>query len=103
MPTPNDDETISAQVLRALGDLSDTMRTNNQRFDEITSSLRRDFWATLAKIQLDAMQHRDEHTADQNERTHRQTTYDRWMGALTVLGLINLLLALYLATQGAHG
>jgi len=64
------------------------------------AAMRKDFWDTTLKIQRDAAQHRDEHTVERGERSNRQTTHDIWMGALTLLGLINLLLAMYLVFQG---
>ena len=52
-----------------------------------------------SRIQLDAAQHRDEHSAERKERAadavdrlNRQLTINLWMGALTALVVLNLLL-----------
>lgn len=110
----SDDSNTSAMVT-AVRDMSRNLETFQRHADDerrklrsavdaTVAAMRKDFWATTAAIQRDAAQHRDEHTAERTERaadlmqrTHRQTTIDIWMGALTVLGLINLALMLYLA------
>jgi hypothetical protein len=103
-----DDDRYAREVIRAVGDLTKRLEEHTSTRDAafkqlqesvegVVVSMRQDFWKTTIAIQRDATQHRDEHIVDRGERTHRQTTVDVWMGALTLLGLINLALILYLA------
>ena len=62
-------------------------------------AMRKDVFKTIAAVQLDARQHRDEHAAERKERAadavdrlNRQLALNLWLGALTVLVVVNLLL-----------
>ncbi len=109
----SDDDAYANAVVKALADMAHKLETFERHADDerhklragvdaTVAAMRKDFWDTTLVIQRDAAQHRDEHTVERRERTNRQATHDIWMGALTVLGLINLILAVYLAVQGAR-
>lgn len=68
--------------------------------------MRKDVFRTIAAVQLEASQHRDEHAAERKERAvdaidrlNRQMVVNLWMGALTALVVLNLLLIGFIAVQ----
>lgn len=72
-------------------------------------AMRKDVFKTVAALQLDTRQHRDEHAAERKERAadavdrlNRQLTVNMWMGALTALVVINLLLIGFVVVQVAR-
>lgn len=120
MPAPTDEEFHVSAMVDAVRDMQRKLEAFERHGDEertklragidaTVAAMRKDVWDTLVDLQLDASQHRDEHITERKERAadsivraNRQTTVDMWMGGLTVLGLINLVLALYLAFHGAR-
>lgn len=110
---PNNEEFHTSAMVEAVRDMArklehferhadDERKKLRAGVDSTVAAMREDFWKTTLVIQRDQAQHRDEHTAERQERTNRQASHDIWMGALTVLGLINLALALYLVFQVAR-
>ena len=78
--------------------------------DATVAAMREDFWQTTIAIQRDATVHRDEHIVERKERaadivqrTQRQATVDNWMGALTILAVINLVALVVLIAIQAYG
>lgn len=72
-------------------------------------SMRKDVFKTVAAVQLDTRQHRDEHAAERKERAadaaervNRQLTINLWMGALTALVVLNLLLIGFVVVRVAQ-
>jgi hypothetical protein len=112
-----EDDSYARAVVKVVGDLTKRVDDYEQSSKEDRAAfktsiestmvkLRTDFWDTTIKIQRDAAIHRDEHIVERKERAadliqriQRQTTVDIWMGALTLLGLINIILVLYLALR----
>lgn len=114
---PNEEEFHTSAMVDAVRDMSRKLEQYQRHADDerkkmlgdvnaTVAGMRQDFWKTTIAIQRDQAQHRDEHTAERKERaadvvvrSHRQTTHDVWMIALTVLGAINLAVTGYLAVQ----
>ena len=106
--TNDDDETsvvvgIIRDLTKRVDDYERKSSADRQAFktaiEENMIQLRRDFHAALAPIQLNEIDHRRVHETDRNERAvdavdrlNRQLTYNLWMGALTALVVLNLLL-----------
>ena len=106
---PSDDDHPSAMVA-AVRDMATKLELYQQHADYqrtklmesvnlTVEAMRKDVFATTSRIQLDISQHKDEHTADRKERSvdaieriNRQLTINLWMGALTALVVLNLLL-----------
>lgn len=72
-------------------------------------AMRKDVFKTIAAVQLDTRQHRDEHSAERKERAadaidrmNRQLALNLWLGALTVLVVFNLMLIGYIAVEVAR-
>lgn len=138
MPEPNEDA-YAREVIRTVSDLvrkTDALETTvaqsvrhadeerdkllasvnatiEQKWSESIGSveaMRKDVFRAIVSLQLNASQHRDEHSAERNERAaaigtevaarstdaidriNRQLTVNLWMGALTALVVLNLLL-----------
>jgi len=109
MQPPNEEYHTSAMV-DAVRDMTrkleqfqrhadDARKTQRNELLNLIESLRKDVYRAISALQLDSSQHRDEHAADRQrqaadaiERINRQLTWNVWMGALTVLVVINLLL-----------
>ncbi len=72
-------------------------------------AMRKDTYRAIIALQLDASQHRDEHSAERKERAadavdrlNRQLTINLWMGALTALVVLNLLLIGFVVVKTAE-
>ncbi len=131
MLEPNEDA-YAREVIRTVSDLTKRFEQYTQHADEERRSLidsvnatveqkwsesigsveamRKDVFRAIVSLQLNASQHRDEHSAERNERAaaigtevaarstdaidriNRQLTVNLWMGALTALVVLNLLL-----------
>ena len=120
MPTPNDDEFHTSAMVSAVRDMIGRLEHYTRHADDERSKLRgevngtveamrKDFHAVVIRIQLDVLQHRDEHAADRRERAtdavdrlNRQLTYNLWMCALTALVVLNLLLIGFVVIRVAH-
>jgi len=102
MSNPHDDP-YAREVVRAVGDLTkrvdDYERNSSQDRADFKATieasivqLRRDFHEALAPIQLNEIDHRKVHETDRSERTNRQLVLDLWMGGITALVILNLIL-----------
>ena len=107
---PNDDEFYTSAMVSAVRDMAQKLEQYQQHADQerkrlrnevnaTIEAMRKDMHAVISRIQLDASQHRDEHSAERKERAvdavdrlNRQLTINLWMGALTALVVLNLLL-----------
>jgi hypothetical protein len=110
MSPPTDDEFQTSAMVDAVRDMSRKLdnytRHADQERDKLLASvngtveaMRKDVYRAIISLQLNASQHKDEHTAERKERAadaiervNRQLTVNLWMGALTVMVVINLLL-----------
>ena len=110
MPNPNDDDFHTNAMVSAVRDMSQrleqyTKHADSERAHLIDSvngtveAMRKDVYKAVISLQLNASQHKDEHMAERNERAadaveriNRQLTINLWMGALTALVVLNLLL-----------
>lgn len=120
MPTPNDDDTHSSAMVNAVRDMAVklehyTKHADAERAQLIESvnatveAMRKDVFRVIVNLQLDASQHRDEHSTDRQERAvdavarlNRQLTQNLWMGALTALVVLNLLLIGFVVVRVAQ-
>lgn len=114
----NDDFHTSAMVT-AVRDMAQRLEQYQQHADAEREKLRLDVQSTIeamrkdvhvaiASLQIRAMQHEDTHTAERKERAvdavdrlNRQLILNLWLGAVTVLAVINLLLIGYIVVQVA--
>ena len=113
----NNDDAFAAEVIRTVADLTRKFEQYTKHADEERRSLiesvngtveamRKDVFRAIIRLQLDASQHRDEHSAERNERAadavdrlNRQLIWNVWMGALTALVVLNLLLIGFVVIQ----
>lgn len=120
MPAPNDDDFHTSAMVSAVRDMAQKLEQYQQHADEereklqqsvnaTVEAMRKDVYRVIVNLQLDASQHRDEHIADRKERAadavarlNRQLTQNLWMGALTVLVVLNLLLIGYIVIRVAQ-
>lgn len=109
MSNPLDDP-YAREVVRAVGDLTKRVdeyeRDSKQdradfkaTIEASIAQLRRDFHAALAPIQLNEIDHRKVHENDRQERTNRQMVWNLWMGGITALVMLNLILLGIVAVQ----
>lgn len=91
--------TVNSTVAGALQRVDSTVDGLRGDVQGTVESMRKDVHKAILNLQLDASQHRDEHIADRKERAadavarlNRQLTQNLWMGVLTALVVINLLL-----------
>ena len=107
---PNDGDMHTSAMVDAVRDMARKLESYQQHADyerrtmlesvnATVEAMRKDVFKTVAAVQLDARQHRDEHAAERHERAtdavdrlNRQLTINLWMGALTALVVLNLLL-----------
>ncbi len=117
---PNDDDAYAKEVIRTVAELTRrfeqyTKHADGERHALIESvngtveAMRKDVYRVIVGLQLNDSQHRDEHSAERNERAadavgrlNRQLTINLWMVALTTLVVINLLLIGFIAVQFAQ-
>lgn len=110
MPPQNDESYHTSAMVDAVQGMAQKLEQYTQHADvdrkklrnEVNATveaMRKDVHAVISRIQLDASQHRDEHSAERQERAtdaverlNRQLTINLWMGALTALVVLNLLL-----------
>lgn len=113
----DDGSALTAEMIKAVRDLSDRLTAFERKadtarkdlrhtVDQNLAALRKDVHEVTTKLQLDASQHRDEHIAERKERaadhvqrTQRQALQDRWMGALTTLVVLLLILSSIVAAR----
>ena len=116
----NDDDAYAKEVIRTVAELTKrfeqyTTHADIERRNLIESvngaigDMRKDVYRVIVGLQLNDSQHRDEHTAERTgraadaiDRLNRQLTINLWMGALTILVVINLLLIGFIAVQVAQ-
>lgn len=109
MPAPNEDFHTSAMVA-AVRDMAQKLEQYQQHADTerdklnasvnaTVEAMRKDVHVAIASLQIRAMQHEDTHSAERHERAadaidrlNRQLTINLWMGSLTALVVLNLLL-----------
>ena len=118
---PNDEDFHTSAMVNAVRDMARDLREYKDHADAerkalvesvnaTVEAMRKDVFRAIISLQLNASQHRDEHSADRKERAadivsrisqqssdateriNRQLTINLWMGALTALVVINLLL-----------
>ena len=107
---PSEEDFHTSAMVNAVRDMSRKLEQYTQHADAeraqliesvngTVEAMRRDVYKAIISVQLNASQHKDEHTAERNERAadavdrlNRQLTINLWMGALTALVVLNLLL-----------
>ena len=107
---PNDDDFHTSAMVSAVRDMAHKLEQYTQHADTereklqqsvngAIEAMRKDTYRAIIALQLDASQHRDEHSAERKERAvdaidrlNRQMIWNLWMGALTLMVVINLLL-----------
>ena len=107
---PSDDDFHTSAMVDAVRDMAHKLELYTQHADNerkkleqsvtgTIEAMRKDTYRAIIALQLDASQHRDEHSAERKERAadaidrlNRQLIWNVWMGALTVMVVINLLL-----------
>lgn len=107
---PNDEEFHTSAMVSAVRDMSRKLEEYTRHADEerkqlqesvnaTVEAMRKDVYKAIISLQLNDAQHRDEHMAERHERAadaidrlNRQLTINLWMGALTALVVLNLLL-----------
>ena len=107
---PSDEDFHTSAMVNAVRDMAHKLELYTQHADQERKNLiesvnhtiedmRKDTYRAIIALQLDASQHRDEHSAERKERAvdaldrlNRQLIWNVWMGALTILVIINLLL-----------
>jgi response regulator RpfG family c-di-GMP phosphodiesterase len=107
---PSDEDSHTSAMVDAVRDMAHRLEEYQHHADDertkllesvngTVEAMRKDVYRAIISLQLNAAQHRDEHTADRKERAsdaidrlNRQLTINMWMGALTALVVINLLL-----------
>ncbi len=115
-----DDDAFAAEVIRTVANLTKRFEQNATHADEerrsmiesvngTVEAMRKDVYRAIVSLQLNASQHRDEHSAERHERAadaveriNRKLIMNLWMGALTILVVINLLLIGFIAVQFAQ-
>lgn len=121
MPAQNNDEDFhTSAMVAAVRDMArelqeykqhaDTEREKLQKSVNATvEAMRKDVHVAIAALQIRAMQHEDTHSAERHERAadaidrlNRQLIWNLWMGALTVMVVINLLLIGYVVVRVAQ-
>ena len=123
----NDDDRYAPEVIRTVTELTKRTERMARLLDQsithadeerahlidtvnaTVESMRKDVFKTVASIQLDARQHRDEHAAERKERAtdavdrlNRQLVLNVWLGALTALVVLNLLLIGFVVVRTAQ-
>lgn len=116
----NGDEWHTSAMVDAVREMAQKLDIYQQHADEertklradvyaIVEAMRKDVFKTIAAVQLDTRQHRDEHAADRKERAadaidrlNRQLVLNIWLGALTALVVINLLLIGFVVIRTAQ-
>ena len=80
-----------------------------QAMVDTVEAMRKDVYRVVINLQLNDSQHRDEHSAERKERAadavdrlNRQLTINLWMGALTALVVLNLLLIGFVVVKTAE-
>ncbi len=110
------EEFHSSAMVDAVRDMARKLEQYTQHADEerkkllesvngTVASMRQDVHASIGSLQLNASQHRDEHTAERKERAadvidrlNRQLVLNIWLGALTgLLIFVVVLVAVVLA------
>ena len=117
---PNEDEFHTSAMVSAVREMSKELRDYKQHADAeraqligsvnaTVEAMRKDVFRVIVNLQLDASQHRDEHNVERHERAsdavdrlNRQLTYNLWMGALTALVVLNLLLIGFVVVRVAQ-
>ena len=107
---PNDEDFHTSAMVNAVRDMARDLREYKDHADAerkalvesvnaTVEAMRKDVFRAIISLQLNASQHRDEHSADRKDRAvdavdrlNRQLTINLWMGALTALVVLNLLL-----------
>ena len=118
--SPSDEEFHTSAMVAAVRDMSRKLEEYQKHADEerdkllasvnaTVEAMRKDVFRVIVNLQLDASQHRDEHAAERHERAadaidrlNRQLVWNLWMGALTVLVVLNLLLIGYVVVRVAE-
>lgn len=92
-------EAMTQQLAQSIIHADEERRLLIDSVNRTVELMRRDVFKTVAALQLDTRQHRDEHAAERKERAadavdrlNRQLIVNMWMGALTALVVLNLLL-----------
>lgn len=113
MPS-DDDDSVMVGVIRDLvrrvesyqQHADDEREKLNATVNATVEAMRKDTYRAIIALQLDASQHRDEHSADRKDRAtdavdrlNRQLVLNVWLGALTILVVINLLLLGYVVIR----
>ena len=117
---PSDEDFHTSAMVNAVRDMAHKLELYTQHADQerkkleqsVTATIeamRKDTYRAIIALQLDASQHRDEHSAERAERAadaveriNRQLVWNVWMGALTVLVVLNLLLIGYVVITTAE-
>lgn len=116
----SDDDADTSVVVGVIRDLVQRVETYQQHADDerkqlietvngTVEAMRKDVFRAIVALQLDASQHRDEHSAERKERAadaidrlNRQLILNVWLGALTILVVVNLLLIGFVVVRVAE-
>ena len=117
---PNDEEFHTSAMVAAVRDMAQKLEAytthaaeeRTKVLDSVNATveaMRKDVYRAVISLQLNASQHRDEHSADRKERAadaidrlNRQLILNVWLGALTGLVVLNLLLIGFIVIRVAQ-
>lgn len=117
---PSEDDFHTSAMVSAVRDMARELADYKQHADDerakllesvnaTVEAMRKDVFRAIVSLQLDASQHRDEHVAERKDRAvdavdrlNRQLTINLWMGALTLLVVINLILIGFVVVRVAQ-
>jgi len=75
---------------------ADAEREELKRYvEQLLFDFRKNVHESIGALQLNDMDHRRTHDADRIERSNRQLILNIWLGLLTVLLVVNLVLSVY--------
>lgn len=102
-------EAMAHQLTQSIAHADEERRILIDSVNRTVEAMRKDVFKTVAALQLDTRQHRDEHAAERKERAadavdrlNRQLVVNMWMGALTVMVVLNLLLIGFVVVRVAQ-
>lgn len=102
-------EAMAQQLTQSIAHADEERRILIDSVNRTVEAMRKDVFKTVAALQLDTRQHRDEHAAERKERAadavdrlNRQLVVNMWMGALTVMVVLNLLLIGFVVVRTAQ-
>lgn len=116
----SDEDVHASAMVEAVRDMSRKLEQYTQHADAerdkliasvngTVEAMRKDVFKVVVALQLDAMQHKDEHSTERKDRAtdaidrlNRQLIINIWMGALTALVVLNLLLVGFVVVRAVQ-